>query len=104
MLWRFDIRTPLNGPVTNIYDEENIGVKTAGNVSYFFRCASVFADLRAAPRDGDSGAPVGVFSRDESRGGTLAFLSGVGTTDERGALIAPGDFPGQVRATWDRVA
>jgi len=37
------------------------------------------------------------------RGGTLVFLSGVGPTDEKGALLAPGDFPGQVRATWEHM-
>jgi 2-iminobutanoate/2-iminopropanoate deaminase len=34
------------------------------------------------------------------KGGTLVFLSGVGPADEKGVLAAPGDFPGQVRATW----
>jgi 2-iminobutanoate/2-iminopropanoate deaminase len=34
------------------------------------------------------------------KGGTLVFLSGVGPADENGVLAAPGDFPGQVRATW----
>jgi enamine deaminase RidA (YjgF/YER057c/UK114 family) len=37
------------------------------------------------------------------RGGALVFLSGVGPTDEKGALVAPGDFPGQVRATWEHM-
>jgi 2-iminobutanoate/2-iminopropanoate deaminase len=37
------------------------------------------------------------------RGGTLVFLSGIGPTDEKGALVAPGDFPGQVRATWEHM-
>jgi len=34
------------------------------------------------------------------KGGTVVFLSGVGPADEKGVLAAPGDFPGQVRATW----
>jgi 2-iminobutanoate/2-iminopropanoate deaminase len=37
------------------------------------------------------------------RGGTLLFLSGVGPADEKGVLAAPGDFPGQVRATWENM-
>jgi hypothetical protein len=28
-------------------------------------------------------------------GGTLLFLSGVGPADEKGVLMAPGDFPGR---------
>lgn len=37
------------------------------------------------------------------KGGTLVFLSGVGPADEKGMLAAPGDFPGQVRATWENM-
>jgi 2-iminobutanoate/2-iminopropanoate deaminase len=37
------------------------------------------------------------------KGGTLLFLSGVGPVDEKGVLAAPGDFPGQVRATWENM-
>jgi len=37
------------------------------------------------------------------KGGTLVFLSGVGPIDEKGVLLAPGDFPGQVRATWEHM-
>jgi 2-iminobutanoate/2-iminopropanoate deaminase len=37
------------------------------------------------------------------KGGTLLFLSGVGPADEQGVLGAPGDFPGQVRATWENM-
>ena len=37
------------------------------------------------------------------KGGTLVFLSGVGPVDEKGVLLAPGDFPGQVRATWEHM-
>jgi 2-iminobutanoate/2-iminopropanoate deaminase len=37
------------------------------------------------------------------KGGTLLFLSGVGPADEKGVLLAPGDFAGQVRATWDHM-
>jgi 2-iminobutanoate/2-iminopropanoate deaminase len=37
------------------------------------------------------------------KGGTLLFLSGVGPADEKGLLAAPGDFPGQVRATWENM-
>jgi enamine deaminase RidA (YjgF/YER057c/UK114 family) len=37
------------------------------------------------------------------QGGTLVFLSGVGPIDEKGVLLAPGDFPGQVRATWEHM-
>src|SRR5262249_598447 len=37
------------------------------------------------------------------KGGTLVFLSGVGPADEKGVLAAPGDFPGQVRATWENL-
>ena len=37
------------------------------------------------------------------KGGTLVFLSGVGPTDENGMLVSPGDFPGQVQATWENM-
>lgn len=37
------------------------------------------------------------------KGGTLVFLSGLGPVDEKGVLAAPGDFPGQVRATWENM-
>ena len=37
------------------------------------------------------------------KGGTLVFLSGLGPADEKGVLAAPGDFPGQVRATWENM-
>jgi 2-iminobutanoate/2-iminopropanoate deaminase len=37
------------------------------------------------------------------KGGTLVFLSGVGPADEKGGLVAPGDFAGQVRATWENM-
>jgi enamine deaminase RidA (YjgF/YER057c/UK114 family) len=37
------------------------------------------------------------------KGGTLVFLSGVGPADEKGALAAPGDYAGQVRATWENM-
>jgi enamine deaminase RidA (YjgF/YER057c/UK114 family) len=37
------------------------------------------------------------------KGGTLLFLSGVGPADEKGVLAAPGDFRGQVRATWENM-
>jgi 2-iminobutanoate/2-iminopropanoate deaminase len=37
------------------------------------------------------------------KGGTLLFLSGVGPADEKGVLTAPGDFRGQVRATWENL-
>jgi len=37
------------------------------------------------------------------KGGTLVFLSGVGPVDEKGALAAPGDFAGQIKATWENM-
>ena len=37
------------------------------------------------------------------KGGTQVFLSGIGPVDEKGVLAAPGDFPGQVRATWENL-
>jgi len=37
------------------------------------------------------------------KGGTLVFLAGSGPADEKGVLAAPGDFPGQVRATWENL-
>src|SRR5919109_622021 len=37
-------------------------------------------------------------------GGTFVFLSGVGPVDEKGTLVAPGDFAGQVRATWENMS
>jgi len=37
------------------------------------------------------------------KGGTTVFLSGVGPVDEKGGLQAPGDYRGQVRATWENM-
>ena len=37
------------------------------------------------------------------KGGTLLFLSGVGPADEKGVLAAPGDYRGQIRATWENM-
>src|SRR5436309_12671829 len=37
------------------------------------------------------------------KGGTLVFLSGVGPVDEQGRLQAPGDYRGQVNATWENM-
>jgi enamine deaminase RidA (YjgF/YER057c/UK114 family) len=37
------------------------------------------------------------------KGGTLVFLSGVGPVDEKGALLAAGDYRGQVNATWENM-
>jgi 2-iminobutanoate/2-iminopropanoate deaminase len=37
------------------------------------------------------------------KGGTLLFLSGVGPADEKGVLASPGDYRGQVRATWENM-
>ena len=37
------------------------------------------------------------------KGGALVFLSGVGPVDEKGTLQAPGDYAGQVRATWENM-
>jgi len=37
------------------------------------------------------------------KGGTLVFLSGVGPVDDKGVLAAPGDYAGQVRATWENM-
>jgi len=37
------------------------------------------------------------------KGGALVFLSGVGPTDEKGVLHAPGDYRGQVHATWEHM-
>jgi 2-iminobutanoate/2-iminopropanoate deaminase len=37
------------------------------------------------------------------KGGALVFLSGVGPVDEKGTLQAPGDYAGQVRATWENL-
>lgn len=37
------------------------------------------------------------------KGGTLVFLSGVGPTDEKGVLRSPGDYRGQVHATWEHM-
>ena len=37
------------------------------------------------------------------KGGALVFLSGVGPVDDMGTLQAPGDYAGQVRATWENL-
>src|SRR5215813_12857594 len=37
------------------------------------------------------------------KGGTLGFLSRGGPRDEKGVLAVPGEFPGQVRATWENL-
>lgn len=68
-------------------------------VLYF---APVFQPIYAQNREMVIPVPQSAYSQAvKVKGGTLVFLSGVGPTDEKGALLAPGDFPGQVRATWE---
>ena len=66
--------------------------------------ALVYSPIYAQERQMVIPVPQSAYSQGvKVRGGTLVFLSGVGPTDERGALVAPGDFPGQVRATWEHM-
>jgi len=37
------------------------------------------------------------------KGGSLLFISGMGPFDASGELVAPGDFAGQIRQTWDNL-
>jgi len=70
-------------------------------VLYF---APVFQPIYAQNREMVIPVPQSAYSQAvKVKGGTLVFLSGVGPTDEKGALLAPGDFPGQVRATWENM-
>lgn len=36
----------------------------------------------------------------KAKGGTVVFLAGIESTDEKGNLVAPGDFSGQTRQIW----
>src|SRR5207237_6878276 len=48
--------------------------------------------------------PQSAYAQDvKVKGGTLVCLSGVGPVDEKGGLVAPGDFAGQVKATWENM-
>jgi len=70
-------------------------------VLYF---APLFQPIYAQNREMVIPVPQSAYSQAvKVKGGTLVFLSGVGPTDEKGALLAPGDFPGQVRATWENM-
>ena len=64
----------------------------------------VAVSVRAQEREMIIPVPQSAYSQAvKIKGGTLVFLSGVGPADEKGVLAAPGDFPGQVRATWENM-
>ena len=64
----------------------------------------VAAPVRAQEREMIIPVPQSAYSQAvKIKGGTLVFLSGVGPADDKGVLVAPGDFPGQVRATWENM-
>jgi 2-iminobutanoate/2-iminopropanoate deaminase len=62
------------------------------------------AGLRAQEREMILPVPQSAYSQGvKVKGGTLVFLSGVGPVDEKGVLHAPGDYRGQVHATWEHM-
>src|SRR4029453_4067434 len=64
----------------------------------------VAVSVRAQEREMIIPVPQSAYSQAvKIKGGTLVFLSGVGPADEKGMLAAPGDFPGQGRATWENM-
>ena len=64
----------------------------------------IAAPVRAQEREMIIPVPQSAYSQAvKIKGGTLVFLSGVGPADDKGVLVAPGDFPGQVRATWENM-
>jgi enamine deaminase RidA (YjgF/YER057c/UK114 family) len=64
----------------------------------------VAVPVRAQEREMIIPVPQSAYSQAvKIKGGTLVFLSGVGPADDKGVLVAPGDFPGQVRATWENM-
>ena len=70
----------------------------------FLVLVAVAVPVRAQEREMIIPVPQSAYSQAvKIKGGTLVFLSGVGPADEKGVLVAPGDFPGQVRATWENM-
>ena len=70
----------------------------------FLLVGAVAATLAAQEREMIIPVPQSAYSQAvKIKGGTLVFLSGVGPADDKGVLVAPGDFPGQVRATWENM-
>ena len=70
----------------------------------FLVLVAVAVPVRAQEREMIIPVPQSAYSQAvKIKGGTLVFLSGVGPADDKGVLVAPGDFPGQVRATWENM-
>ena len=70
----------------------------------FLVLVAVAVPVRAQEREMIIPVPQSAYSQAvKINGGTLVFLSGVGPADDKGVLVAPGDFPGQVRATWENM-
>ena len=70
----------------------------------FLVLVAVEVPVRAQEREMIIPVPQSAYSQAvKIKGGTLVFLSGVGPADDKGVLVAPGDFPGQVRATWENM-
>ena len=70
----------------------------------FLVLVAVAVPVRAQEREMIIPVPQSAYSQAvKIKGGTLLFLSGVGPADDKGVLVAPGDFPGQVRATWENM-
>lgn len=72
-----------------------------------FAAVAIFCSAPAAPaqeREMILPVPRSAYSQGvKVKGGTLVFLSGVGPADEEGVLQAPGDYRGQVHATWEHM-
>ena len=70
----------------------------------FLVLVAVAVPVRAQEREMIIPVPQSAYSQAvKIKGGTLVFLSGVGPADDKGVLVAPGDFPGQVGATWENM-
>jgi 2-iminobutanoate/2-iminopropanoate deaminase len=70
----------------------------------FLVLVAVAVPVRAQEREMIIPVPQSAYSQAvKIKGGTLVFLSGVGPADDKGVLVAPGDFPGQVRVTWENM-
>jgi enamine deaminase RidA (YjgF/YER057c/UK114 family) len=71
-------------------------------IGIFFGCFS--QSVVAQEREMILPVPQSAYSQAvKVKGGTTVFLSGVGPVDEKGGLQAPGDYRGQVRATWENM-
>ena len=87
-------------------DSQTLQLVTMRRFSFFvgFLIAFMWQPAIAQEREMIIPVPQSAYSQAvKVKGGTLLFLSGVGPGDERGVVAAPGDFAGQVRATWENM-